>query len=149
MLSSLCCRRCVKEQCSGGICCFDFVITLIIQRKNTFQVDLRMNSKKPTNKTKLSKCGHCNAEMLDQNLSKHCQEKHNSKKFVAGDTHITSYFGGQTRKHSSQSNELENTVENLLTEDNFVETQQIVDLNSVSGEGTDTVNQDHSVFTVV
>ena len=61
--------------------------------------------------------------MLDQNLSKHCQEKHNSKKFVAGDTHITSYFGGQTRKHSSSSNELENTEENVLTEDNFVETQ--------------------------
>ena len=52
-----------------------------------------MATRKPLSKTKMSTCGYCDTIMLDQNLGKHCKEKHAGKpKFVKGDTQITSLF---------------------------------------------------------
>ena len=73
-----------------------------------------MASKKTPSKTRISKCGYCNEEMLDQNLAKHCQDQHNSPKFVAGEARITSYFGTKSlkRKLPSPSVDPEN-IKNL------------------------------------
>ena len=73
-----------------------------------------MASKKPPSKTRISKCGYCNEEMLDQNLAKHCQDQHNSPKFVAGEACIISYFGTKSLKQklSSPSVDPEN-IKNL------------------------------------
>ena len=63
---------------------------------------------KPLSKTLMVKCGYCDMEILDQNLRVHCRDKHNSVKFAAGSTHITSFFPPKSdhkRKLSSSSSD--------------------------------------------
>ena len=58
-----------------------------------------MATRKPLSKTKMSMCGYCDTIMLDQNLGKHCKEKHAGKpKFVKGDAQITSLFEKNNEK---------------------------------------------------
>ena len=53
------------------------------------------------------KCGYCDKDILDQNLSTHCRDRHNSFKYAAGDTHVTSYFAiNKKRKLSSVDSEI-------------------------------------------
>ena len=63
---------------------------------------------KPLSKTLMVKCGYSDMEILDQNLRVHCRDKHNSVKFAAGSTHITSFFPPKSdhkRKLSSSSSD--------------------------------------------
>ena len=41
------------------------------------------------NKTKISKCGYCSKEMLDDNLKRHCKEVDEKAKLVKGQKTLT------------------------------------------------------------
>ena len=111
-----------------------------------------MASNKPPSKVKISRCGYCNDEMLDQNLAKHCRDQHNSSKFAKGDTHITSYFGeiseSQKRKHSTSSVESQN-AENLSSEFDSINEPYVSELESsaqFSKTTTHAVSEHHSAL---
>ena len=49
-------------------------------------------SNKPLCTTKLSKCGYCKIEMLDQTLKRHCLDIHKKPKQTDKDIPVTTYF---------------------------------------------------------
>ncbi len=105
------------------------------------------SNNKPLSKIKTSKCGYCNAEMLDQNLRKHCRDQHNQERFAAGDTHITSYFGTKSQKRKlSTSSSGSGSDESLSPELPELDEQHVImDSSSHPNENIiDAISQRHS-----
>ena len=77
-----------------------------------------MASSKPLSKTLMVKCGFCNVEMLDENLKAHRPDQHSSSKYVAGDSHITSYFSKTDKKRKLSTTSCDSDNSNVSSASN-------------------------------